>query len=127
MVAKRSSDRPLPPLGMLRAFEAAARHGSMSRAAKELHVTHSAVSRQVTALEQILQTRLFRRRARGVQLTDDGTRLFHGISAGFDRMRVTIADLRHDRQQRAVTITTLPTLASRWLLPRVVDFQERHP
>ena len=117
----------LPPLGMLRAFEAAARHGSMSRAAAELHVTHGAVSRQVAALERLLQIQLFRRRSRGIQLTEDGTRLFHGVSAGFESIRATMADWRHQRRQRAVTITTLPTVASRWLLPRLAEFQKIYP
>lgn len=117
----------LPPLSMLKAFEAAARHASMTRAARELNVTHGAISRQIVALERLLDVQLFRRRSRGVQLTDVGTRLFHGVFAGFERMRVTIEDLRQDRLQRSVTITTLPTLASRWLMPRLAEFQAEHP
>jgi LysR family transcriptional regulator, glycine cleavage system transcriptional activator len=122
-----SAARSLPPLGMLRAFEAAARHASMSRAAVELNVTHGAVSRQIVALERLLEVRLFRRKSRGVQLTEEGARLFHGVFSGFERIRVTVEDLRHDRRQRPVTITTLPTVASRWLMPRLVQFQAEHP
>jgi LysR family glycine cleavage system transcriptional activator len=112
---------------MLRAFEAAARHGSMSRASIELSVTHGAVSRQIVALERLLKMKLFHRRSRGVQLTEAGTRLFHGVIAGFDRIRVTVEDLRQDRKQRPVTVTTLPTMASRWLMPRLAAFQAEHP
>ena len=111
---------------MLRAFEAAARHASMSRAAVELNVTHGAVSRQIVGLERLLEMRLFLRKSRGVQLTEAGTRLFHGVFAGFERIRVTVDDLRQDRRQKAVTVTTLPTLASRWLMPRLVEFQAEH-
>ncbi|MDJ0948852.1 MAG: LysR substrate-binding domain-containing protein [Alphaproteobacteria bacterium] len=112
---------------MLRAFEATARHGSMSRAAIELNVTHGAVSRQVVALERFLEVQLFRRRSRGVELTEQGVRLFHGVSAGFDRIRITLADLRNDRRQRPVTVTTLPTFASRWLLPKLAAFHGQRP
>lgn len=117
----------LPPLSMLRAFDAAARHASMSRAAIELNVTHGAVSRQIVALERLLGVQLFQRRSRGVQLTEAGTRLFHGVFAGFERIRVTLQDLRQECRQRPVTITTLPTLASRWLMPRLARFQTEFP
>ena len=98
----------------------------MSRAAIELNVTHGAISRHINALERLFDVRLFRRKARGVQLTEEGTRLFHGVFSGFERIRVTVEDLRNDRRQRPVTITTLPTFASRWLLPRLAQFQARH-
>lgn len=127
MTLPSRSAHALPPLSMLRAFEAAARHASMSRAAIELNVTHGAVSRQIVALERLLEVQLFRRRSRGVQLTDVGTRLFHGVFSGFERIRASVEDLRHDRQQRPVTITTLPTVASRWLIPRLARFQADYP
>lgn len=119
--------RHLPPLVMLRAFEAAARHGSMSRAAVELNVTHGAVSRQIVALERRFGRRLFHRKARGVQLTEEGLRLFHGISSGFERIRVAVEDLRTDHERRRVTVATLPTLANRWLIPRLARFQALYP
>ncbi|MGW1424546.1 LysR substrate-binding domain-containing protein [Bradyrhizobium manausense] len=117
----------MPPLAMLRSFEAAARHGSMSRAATELNVTHGAISRQIASLEQLLDSRLFVRKARGVQLTDQGTRFFHGVFSGFERIRAAVDDLRSDRRRRPVTITTTPTLASRWLMPRLAEFQQSYP
>jgi LysR family glycine cleavage system transcriptional activator len=120
-------DSRLPPLSTLRAFEATARHGSMSRAATELNVTHGAVSRQIAALEDLLRVTLFRRRARGVQLTEHGTRLFHGVFSGFERVRASLEDLREDHESHPVTVTTLPTVARRWLLPRLADFHALHP
>jgi len=112
---------------MLRSFEAAARHGNMSRAATELNVTHGAVSRQIAGLEKLLDSKLFVRKARGVQLTEQGTRFFHGVFSGFERIRVAVDDLRSDRRRRPVTITTTPTLAGRWLMPRLAEFQRLHP
>ena len=64
---------------------------------------------------------------RQVQLTEHGTRLFHGVFEGFERIRASVEDLLGDRQQRSVTISTLPTLASRWLMPRVARFQIQNP
>lgn len=114
-------------MSMLRAFEAAARHASMSRAASELNVTHGAVSRQIVALERLLEMKLFHRKSRGVQLTEAGSRLYHGVFAGFERIRITVEDLRQDQHRRPVTITTLPTVASRWLMPRLSLFQAAYP
>lgn len=99
----------------------------MSRAATELNVTHGAVSRQITGLEELLAVRLFVRKAHGVQLTEAGTRLFHGVFSGFERIRVTVEDLRSDRRRRQVSITTLPTVAGRWLMPRLAKFHAAHP
>jgi LysR family glycine cleavage system transcriptional activator len=119
--------RRLPPLSMLRSFEAAARHGSMSRAASELNVTHGAISRQIASLEKLLESNLFVRKARGVQLTEQGTRFFHGVFSGFERIRAAVDDLRSDRRRRPITVTTTPTLAGRWLMPRLAEFQRLHP
>lgn len=122
------SEPRMPPLAMLRAFEAAARHGSMSRAAAELNVTHGAISRQVVALERFLGAALFSRKARGVTLTVDGATLFHGVGTGFERIRAAVDALqRPDQRLRRVTVTTLPSLASRWLVPQLAEFQARHP
>ncbi|MGZ8369645.1 MAG: LysR substrate-binding domain-containing protein [Caulobacteraceae bacterium] len=109
---------------MLRAFEAAARHSNMSHAAAELNVTPGAISRQIVALEELFDIKLFRRRSKGIELTIDGARLYHGLYNGFERIRTTIADIRRDARQVTVRITTLPSLASRWLVPKLVRFQE---
>jgi LysR family transcriptional regulator, glycine cleavage system transcriptional activator len=117
----------LPPLGALRAFEAVARHGSMSRAARELNVTQGAVSRQVALLQATLHMKLVVRTGRGIVLTDLGQRLFTGIKASFERLRDTIDELAADAGGSTVSITTLPTVATRWLIPRVNSFQESNP
>lgn len=123
-----SRKRPrLPPFSALRAFEAAARHGSMSGAARELSLTQGAVSRQISLLQSRLNIRLIVRRGRGIALTELGQRLFHGVHAGLDRLRLTLEEITGDADERIVTITTLPTIAARWLLPRIGAFHEQHP
>lgn len=99
----------------------------MSRAANELHVTPGAVSRQIGALEDHLGISLIVRRARGIELTDAGGRLFHGLNAGFERIRATLEEAQPPRPETTVTITTLPSLASRWLLPRLSALYQDHP
>jgi len=112
---------------MLRAFESGARHRSLSRAAAELNVTPGAVSRQVSALENYLGMTLIVREARGIALTEAGGRLFHGLYTGFERIRATLEELQQPIPERKVTITTLPSLASRWLLPRLSALYQVHP
>ena len=107
----------LPPLNALRAFEAAARHESFARAASELHVSEGAVSRHVKLLEEHLGVALFRRRPRGVALTDPGRRLLPDITGSFERIaeaaaRVTAAD-------GAMKVMAPVTLGARWLVPRL--------
>ena len=89
--------RRLPPLNALRAFEAAARHGSFSGAAEELRVTDSAVSQQVRTLERYLGTRLFKRLPRGLLLTELGSTYLPVLTAGFDRLSEATARLRTGR------------------------------
>lgn len=117
---------PLPPLSMLRTFEVAARHCNFSRAGEELHVTHGAVSHQVKSLEEMLGVTLFRRERRGVTLTPRGMALaavmrdaMATIHSGVDAIRM--------RPGRAVTVSVLPVFATHWLIPRLGDFQARHP
>lgn len=112
---------------MLRAFESGARHRSLSRAAAELNVTPGAVSRQVTALENLLGMPLIVRQTRGIALTEAGGLLFHGLYTGFERIRATLEELEQPKPERIVTITTLPSLASRWLLPRLSALYQAHP
>lgn len=116
----------LPPLAALRAFEAAARHGHFGRAADELHVTHSAVSRQVRALETQLGVELFERRNRAVFLTDAGRRLFETARLAFRHVAETAAELRAGLPA-PLTLSCEPTLTLRWLIPRIAAFQARHP
>lgn len=119
--------RRLPPLNALRAFEAAARHGSFSGAAEELRVTDSAVSQQVRTLERYLGTRLFKRLPRGLLLTELGSTYLPVLTAGFDRLSEATARLRTGGVGGLLTVAALPAFASGWLLPRIARFRERYP
>lgn len=117
----------LPPMTMLRAFEAAARYGNLSRAADELNVTHGAVSRQVSELERYIGCQLFRRQAHGVALTEAGKSLFHGTTLAFDRLGASLDDVEAWRGTKTVTVTTLPSFSTYWLLPRLPRFLDLNP
>ena len=118
----------LPPLTALRSFEAAARHGSFSRAADELYVTHGAVSRQVKALEAWAGVALFERQGRRVVLTAAGRRFADKIGIAFGDIAAAARVLRSEGSAgRVLTLNVLPTFAMRWLLPRLVTFQLAHP
>jgi len=118
----------LPSLAALRSFETAARHESFTLAAEELGLTQGAVSRQVRDLEAAIGARLFRRVGRAVRLTEAG-RVFAddlGRDLGSLRQTVTRAVAAGDGA-RALSIAVLPTFGSRWLMPRLEDFRNRHP
>lgn len=119
--------RDLPPLNALRAFEAAGRHLSFSRAAEELSVTPAAVSHQVIALEKYLGARLFRRHPRGLLLTEVGQRALPGVSTGFDHFAAAVSGLRELDSEQPLRLSVTPSLASRWLVPRLEDFRTRYP
>lgn len=118
--------QPLPPLNALRAFEVAARQGSFARAAEELEVTPAAVSHQVKRLEDYLGLRLFRRLARGLALTEPGEQILPEVSAAFRGLASCTDALRSSAANRTVTVTVAPSLASRWLVPRIEHFRRRH-
>lgn len=117
----------MPPLGALRAFEAAARHLSFTAAAGELNVTPGALSHQIRALEAFLGVRLFERSTRSVALTVHGKRLYPGLQAGFGLVRDAVAGLRADGDSRVLVVSTPPGLTSKWLVPRLYRFAEAHP
>jgi LysR family transcriptional regulator, glycine cleavage system transcriptional activator len=119
--------RRLPPLNSLRAFEAAARHLSFTRAAEELHVTPAAISHQIKALEDHLGVKLFRRLSRAVLLTEAGQACVAGLSDAFDRMAVALERLRAQECTGSLTVSTSPALAAKWLVPRLERFQQLHP
>ena len=117
----------LPPLAALRTFEAAARQRRISPApGAELHITHGAISHQMKALERELGVALFHRRRRGVELTEPGRALATTVREALDRIARGIAELRA-RPHRALTISVLPAFATHWLIPRLADFNRRHP
>ena len=118
--------RRLPPLGALRAFDAAARHLSFTRAAAELCVTQAAISHHVRQLEQWLGRDLFVRRGHALALTHKGLAYLDELSLAFDRMAAATEQVREHREG-PLRITALPSFASRWLLPRLPAFRQRHP
>lgn len=117
----------LPPLNAVRAFVAAARHQSFTRAAAELHVTHSAISRQVRSLEQHLGVALFERRIRQVVLTEQGQAFFAEADAGLAQIANAAHALLSRAPARVVRINVRPSFAVRWLIPRLPDFVAQHP
>jgi LysR family glycine cleavage system transcriptional activator len=117
----------LPPLDLLRGFEAAARHLSFTKAASELYVTQSAVSRQIHSLEQHLGVDLFRRRPRALLLTDEGQALYRAVTEAFAHLREATGKLGSSRQKAIVNVTTLVSFASLWLIPRLATFRAKHP
>ena len=118
----------LPPLTTLRAFEAAARLGSFSRAAEEISVTHSAVSHQVRSLERALGAQLFQRNGKRVTLTAAGRRFAERIGAALREIAEAAQDMRRGaRDANVLALSTLPSFAARWLLPRLGRFMEQHP
>lgn len=119
--------RNLPPLGELRAFEAAARHLSFKAAADELHVTPTAISHQIRLLEEHCGQPLFRRRPRPLALTAAGTRLFSVVRAGLDTFSVALSAVREEIDHRPLKVTATNAFASRWLVPRLPAWREKHP
>ena len=119
--------RRLPPLNALRAFEAAARHLSFTRAAGELHVTQAAVSHQIKSLETHLSLTLFRRLNRSLLLTDAGQSLFPAIGDALDGIDQAVRRLDADDAAGVLTVSCLHSFAATWLVPRLVRFRERHP
>ncbi|MDU8913429.1 LysR substrate-binding domain-containing protein [Aestuariicoccus sp. MJ-SS9] len=118
--------RLLPPLNALRAFEAAGRLGSFTKAAEELNVSHSAISRHVRGLEDRLNVHLFQARNTGVALTDQGRAYLAEITPAFDLISQATEALSVP-PAGTVTLTTENTVAQKWLIPRLAGFRARHP
>ncbi|RYZ05411.1 MAG: LysR family transcriptional regulator [Comamonadaceae bacterium] len=117
----------LPSLNALKAFEAASRHLSFTRAAAELHVTHGAVSRQVSQLEGALGTALFVRGSRGLELTTEGAALARGVAGAFDLLRRAVQQASHKPSLLPLRVSVPPTLAMWWLIPRMSLLHEACP
>ncbi|MGZ5111592.1 MAG: transcriptional regulator GcvA [Usitatibacter sp.] len=118
--------RRLPPLSALRPFEAAARLESFSRAADELHITHGAVSHQVRALEEHLGAPLFARHGKRVALTAAGRVFAERVRGALEEIAQAAESLSTRRDDR-LTVSVLPSFASRWLMPRLIRFMDAHP
>lgn len=119
--------RRLPPLNAVRAFEAAARHLSFTRAAEELNVTQAAISHQIKALEEALGVMLFRRLNRGLLLTEAGQAFLPPLTGAFDAIADAVDRLKAADEAGPLTISTLASFAAKWLVPRLPRFQQRHP
>jgi len=117
----------LPSLNGLRAFEAAARHLSFTQAASELNVTQTAISHQIRRLEEELGIRLFVRKNRALALTPKARDYLPGVRAAFNDLRLATDRLLRKDDDRVLTVSTLASLAAKWLLPRLTAFQEAHP
>lgn len=121
--------RPTPPgtripsLISLRAFEAVARHRSMTRAAKELHVTHSAVSKQIQSLEEALSVALIRRLPREIEPTAEGARLAATLSTAFGLIETGISQIHPS----SLSVSCSASIMTRWLIPRLPRFKENAP
>ncbi|HQR24354.1 MAG TPA: transcriptional regulator GcvA [Burkholderiaceae bacterium] len=119
--------RSLPPLTALRTFEAAARLGSFTRAARELHVTPAAVSHQIRGLEEYLGVTLFRRTTRRLVLTEQAIGAAENLRDAFDRIGRGVDLLRSSGRSGTLSVSATPAFAARWLVGRLARFQRQHP
>ncbi|GGA78904.1 transcriptional regulator GcvA [Neiella marina] len=119
--------RRLPPLNALKAFEAAARHMSFTRAAEELFVTQAAVSHQIKGLEEFLGLKLFRRKNRSLLLTEQGQSYFQDIKEVFTQLTEATERVLASTAKGALTISLPPSFAIQWLVPRLNEFHMLHP
>ena len=117
----------IPSLNSLRAFVAVAETGSYIKAGAMLNVTHAAVSQQVRILEDLLSISLVVREGRGIRLTQEGLVLARDLDLGFSTIRRGIEKLRKSGVSHPVQLSTSPAFATEWLMPRIQDFQSRHP
>ena len=121
------SKRRLPPLNSLRAFEAAARHLSFTKASEELFVTQAAVSHQIKHLEEFLDIRLFNRKNRTLTLTEEGARYWPQINNIFEQLKSATEELHAAGASGHLTVSVPPTFAIEWLIPRLAQFKELYP
>jgi len=119
--------RKLPNLAALRAFEAAARHESFSRAAAEIHVTPGAISHQIRTLEQELGVPLFARNGKRIAITDSGQRFATAIRKSLGDIAAAAEAVQQQGRQQRLVVSSPPSFASRWLAPRLWKFVDRHP
>jgi LysR family glycine cleavage system transcriptional activator len=117
----------LPPLNLLRGFEAAARHLSFTRAAEELHVTQAAISHQIKLLEADLGVLLFQRMIRKLRLTDAGRVLLPVIQTAFEEIAETVSELRAKEGDHSLTVGLEPSFGANWMSPRLGRFWAQHP
>ena len=116
----------IPPMPALRAFEAAARTQSLTRAAETLHLTHGAISHQIKALEAMLGVRLIERAGRGIRVTEEGQRLAARLRAALAEIADALREAGERSNPRQLRVSVTPSFAARWLLPRLGNFLALH-
>ena len=121
------TENDMPPLQMLVVFESSARHLSFTAAARELGTTQPAISQQIKALEAFLNTQLFRRVYRGVELTDDGHLLLKTTQASLSELQKTLRFIRKKTKTPRINVATDFAFAAYWLMPRLPEFRKQHP
>lgn len=117
----------MPPLAALRAFSAFAQTGSVVQAGVALNVSHAAISQQLRGLERHMGLALLDRTGRAMALTDDGIRLSTALELGFGAIATTVQELTSADEDRPLHVSTTPTFASSWLMPRLTGFQTLYP
>jgi len=119
--------RKIPSTAALVSFEAAARHESFTKAAEELSLTQSAICRQIASLEEFLSVELFRRSRRGVKLTEAGLSYSRRVATQLDAVERDTLSVMGQQGANVIELAVVPTFGTQWLLPRLKDFQHRHP
>jgi len=119
--------RDLPSLAALRAFEAAARTGSLTKAAAELNVTHAAIAQHVRTVEDVVGAPLLSRQGRGMALTDKGAQLAGPLTDGFTQIGTAVRSVAASAEDAALSVTVTPSFAENWLMPRLGGFWAQHP
>ncbi|MBI1391590.1 MAG: transcriptional regulator GcvA [Alphaproteobacteria bacterium] len=119
--------KTLPPLNALRAFEAAARHMSFTKASEELNVTPGAISQQIKGLEDFIGAKVFRRTRRALLLTDNGQAALPLLRDAFSKLEEASRVLSAPGDAKRLNVSVAPSIAGKWLVPRLHSFQERHP
>jgi LysR family glycine cleavage system transcriptional activator len=117
----------IPPLSALKAFEAMARLERVNAVAKELHLTHSAVSHQLKGLEELVGVALFDRSARHMTLTEAGRTYAYQVRQSLDELSQATQKLSNPAHEDILSIAVLPSFATHWLIPRLADFQQTYP
>ncbi|POP75210.1 LysR family transcriptional regulator [Pseudomonas syringae pv. syringae] len=126
-VRRKYMRRKIPSTTALVSFEAAARHESFTKAANELSLTQGAVCRQIGGLEEFLGVELFRRSRRGVKLTEAGLSYSRRVSQQLDAVERDTLSVMGQQGANAIELAVVPTFGTQWLLPRLKDFQHKHP
>jgi LysR family transcriptional regulator, glycine cleavage system transcriptional activator len=116
----------IPPMQALRAFEAVARTGSLTKAAEGLHLTHGAISHQLKGLEEDLGVRLTERAGRGIRLTDEGARFATRVRVALSELSEAVREVTEHSNPRQFRVSVMPSFAARWLLPRIGRFFAAH-